>query len=91
MAEQGETILSDVKTLTIVANNHYRGKAVSAAARLKAAMTHEQVSVPPLCWRPTPTCEPSPGPRNPKRSRQVSYHRLARLKPSRRQGMFLGS
>ena len=47
LAEQGETILSDVKTLTIVANNHYRGKAVSAAARLKAAMTHEQVSVPP--------------------------------------------
>jgi len=47
LAEQGETILSDVKTLTIVANNHYRGKAVSAAARLKAAMTREQVPVPP--------------------------------------------
>ena len=47
LAEQGETILASVKTLTIVANNHYRGKAVSAAARLKAAMTKQQVSVPP--------------------------------------------
>jgi uncharacterized protein YecE (DUF72 family) len=47
LAEQSESILGDVKTLTIVANNHYRGKAVSAAARLKAAMTRQQVPIPP--------------------------------------------
>lgn len=47
LAEQGESLLGNVKTLTIVANNHYQGKAVSAAARLKAAMTRQRVPVPP--------------------------------------------
>jgi len=47
LAEQGESLLANVKTLTIVANNHYQGKAVSAAARLKAAITHQPVPVPP--------------------------------------------
>jgi uncharacterized protein YecE (DUF72 family) len=47
LAHQGEAILGTVKTLTIVANNHYQGKAVSAALRLKAAMTRQRVPVPP--------------------------------------------
>jgi uncharacterized protein YecE (DUF72 family) len=47
LAEQSESMLGNVKTLTIVANNHYRGKAVSAAARLKAALTHQRVPIPP--------------------------------------------
>ena len=40
-------LVGSAKQLTIVANNHYRGKAVSAALRLKAAIEKRNVPVPP--------------------------------------------
>ena len=40
-------LAGSVQQLTIVANNHYRGKAVSAALRLKAAIEKRNVPVPP--------------------------------------------
>lgn len=50
LAEIGATarnVLPDVRSLTIVANNHYRGKAVSAALRLKSELLGQRVAVPP--------------------------------------------
>jgi uncharacterized protein YecE (DUF72 family) len=47
LADRSLEIMGKTKQLTIVANNHYRGKAVSAAARLKAKLTDERVPVPP--------------------------------------------
>ena len=38
----------------VVANNHYRGKAVSAALRLKAALSGNRVSVPPALLQTYP-------------------------------------
>ena len=42
-----QELAGSVQQLTIVANNHYRGKAVSAALRLKAAIERRDVPVPP--------------------------------------------
>jgi uncharacterized protein YecE (DUF72 family) len=47
LAERSRSILGHARELTIVANNHYQGKAVSAALRLKAELTHQKVPVPP--------------------------------------------
>lgn len=47
LAQRSLEILGDVTELTIVANNHYQGKAVSAALRLKAEITDEKLDVPP--------------------------------------------
>ncbi len=47
LVERSRTILGNVKQLTIVANNHYQGKAVSAAVRIKAELARERVPVPP--------------------------------------------
>ena len=47
LAKRSRDLLGDVRELTIVANNHYQGKAVSAALRLKSELTQQQVPVPP--------------------------------------------
>jgi uncharacterized protein YecE (DUF72 family) len=47
LADRSRKLRRGVKSLTIVANNHYRGKAVSAALRLKAELTGNRVAVPP--------------------------------------------
>ncbi len=47
LANESRRMLEKAKTLTIVANNHYRGKAVSAALRLKAELLQQKVPVPP--------------------------------------------
>ena len=47
LARRSRDLLGDVRELTIVANNHYQGKGVSAALRLKAELTRQQVPVPP--------------------------------------------
>ena len=47
LAERSEDLLKDVKQLTIVANNHCQGKAVSAALRLKAKLTARKLPIPP--------------------------------------------
>ena len=47
IAERSRGIMKNVKQLTIVANNHYRGKAVSAALRLKSEMQDQKLPVPP--------------------------------------------
>ncbi|OGV74161.1 MAG: hypothetical protein A3K19_21040 [Lentisphaerae bacterium RIFOXYB12_FULL_65_16] len=47
LATRSTAILGETKELTIVANNHYQGKAVSAALRLKARLTGEKQPVPP--------------------------------------------
>jgi len=47
LAQRSRDLLKEAKELTIVANNHYQGKAVSAALRLKAALTDQNVPVPP--------------------------------------------
>ncbi|MBT3374409.1 MAG: DUF72 domain-containing protein [Lentisphaerae bacterium] len=47
LAERSEEILGKVKELTIVANNHYQGKAVSAALRIKSELTKEKLAIPP--------------------------------------------
>lgn len=57
-----------VKHLTVVANNHYAGKAVSAAVRLKSALEKRAVPVPPALLETYPdlrrisATEPSPRP-----------------------------
>ncbi len=47
LAQRARRILTGVKELTIVANNHYRGKAVSTALRLKAELTQQKTPIPP--------------------------------------------
>lgn len=47
LADRSREILGKTRQLTIVANNHYQGKAVSAAARLKARLLKDKVPVPP--------------------------------------------
>jgi len=47
LATTAEQILPQVRSLTIVANNHYRGKGVSAALRLKSELRKQKVPVPP--------------------------------------------
>lgn len=47
IATRSRRILKSVKQLTVVANNHYRGKALSAALRLKAALENRRVAIPP--------------------------------------------
>lgn len=47
LAQRSRNLLLSAQSLTVVANNHYQGKAVSAALRLKAAMTGKTVAVPP--------------------------------------------
>lgn len=47
LATTAEQILPQVRSLTIVANNHYRGKGVSAALRIKSELTRQKVPVPP--------------------------------------------
>ena len=38
-------MLTETRSLTIVANNHYQGKATSAALRLKGTLNEEKVPV----------------------------------------------
>jgi uncharacterized protein YecE (DUF72 family) len=47
LAERGQRLQDQAKHLIIVANNHYQGKAVSAALRLKAALQNEKIPIPP--------------------------------------------
>jgi uncharacterized protein YecE (DUF72 family) len=47
LGDRSRALLEGAKTLTIVANNHYRGKAVSAALRLKAELLGQRLPVPP--------------------------------------------
>jgi uncharacterized protein YecE (DUF72 family) len=47
LTQRSRDLLKNVGQLTIVANNHYRGKAVSAALRLKARLLEQNVPVPP--------------------------------------------
>jgi uncharacterized protein YecE (DUF72 family) len=54
LAAQGQLLVKEVKQLTIVANNHYRGKAVSTAARLQAALGGTPVAVPPALIKTYP-------------------------------------
>ena len=54
LANRARKLLQNVKHLTIVANNHYRGKAVSAAVRLKAALTRQKVPIPPALLQTYP-------------------------------------
>jgi uncharacterized protein YecE (DUF72 family) len=58
LAERARTIMSKTRQLTIVANNHYQGKAVSAAVRLKAALTQHRVPVPPALLETYPGLAP---------------------------------
>ena len=57
LANRGRGLLKNVKHLTIVANNHYRGKAVSAALRLKADLTAAKVPVPPALLATYPSLQ----------------------------------
>jgi len=47
LALTAEQMLPTVRSLTIVANNHYRGKGVSAALRLKSELLKQKLPVPP--------------------------------------------
>ena len=47
VAGRARRIMGKVRHLTIVANNHFRGKGLSAALRLKAALTRQRLPVPP--------------------------------------------
>jgi len=47
IAERARMLGRRVQRLVIVANNHYRGKALSAALRLKAVLQRSKVPVPP--------------------------------------------
>lgn len=47
LARTAEAMLPHVRSLTIVANNHYRGKGVSAALRLKSELLRQKVPIPP--------------------------------------------
>jgi uncharacterized protein YecE (DUF72 family) len=47
LADTARQLLPEVRSLTIVANNHYRGKGVSAALRLKSELLKQKVAVPP--------------------------------------------
>jgi len=42
------------KTMTLIANNHYRGKEVANALQIKALLTGEEVDVPPLLAKTYP-------------------------------------
>lgn len=54
LANTAKTLIADAGQLTIVANNHYRGKAVSAALRLKAELLQQQIPVPPALLKTYP-------------------------------------
>jgi uncharacterized protein YecE (DUF72 family) len=47
LADTARQLLPEVRSLTIVANNHYRGKGVSAALRLKSELLKQKVAIPP--------------------------------------------
>jgi uncharacterized protein YecE (DUF72 family) len=47
-------IASLSKTMTLIANNHYRGKEVANALQIKALLTAEKVDVPPLLAKTYP-------------------------------------
>lgn len=47
LARTAAAMLPHVRSLTIVANNHYRGKGVSAALRLKSELLKQKVPIPP--------------------------------------------
>jgi uncharacterized protein YecE (DUF72 family) len=47
LARTAEELLPQVRSLTIVANNHYRGKGVSAALRIKSELLKQKVPIPP--------------------------------------------
>ncbi|MBN2451219.1 MAG: DUF72 domain-containing protein [Lentisphaeria bacterium] len=47
LAETARSLLPQVRSLTIVANNHYQGKGLSAALRLKSELLRQKVPVPP--------------------------------------------
>jgi len=57
LRQASEGLLDQAKTLTIVANNHYRGKAVSTALRLKAALLKQKVPVPPALLQEYPALQ----------------------------------
>jgi uncharacterized protein YecE (DUF72 family) len=54
LAERSREILGKTRQLAIVANNHYQGKAVSAAARLKAKLLEQDVPLPPALLQTYP-------------------------------------
>lgn len=45
------------KSMTLIANNHYRGKEVANALQIKALLTGEEVDVPPLLAKTYPTLD----------------------------------
>jgi len=47
LAERARRIAGEVRHLIIVANNHFRGKGLSTALRLKAVLSRRKVPVPP--------------------------------------------
>jgi uncharacterized protein YecE (DUF72 family) len=47
LADSARQLLPEVRSLTIVANNHYSGKGVSAALRLKSELLRQKVAIPP--------------------------------------------
>ncbi|MCE9613041.1 MAG: DUF72 domain-containing protein [Lentisphaerae bacterium] len=46
------------KSLTLIANNHYRGKEAANALEIKALLTAERVAVPPLLLQQYPHLQP---------------------------------
>ena len=57
LATRAREILGNAASLTIVANNHYRGKAVSAALRLKSRLTGKSLRVPPALLESYPALQ----------------------------------
>lgn len=57
LAETARALLPQVRSLTIVANNHYRGKGLSTALRLKSELSGQRVAVPPALLAAYPALE----------------------------------
>lgn len=57
LADTARALLPQVRSLTIVANNHYRGKGVSTALRLKSELSGQRVAVPPALLAAYPALE----------------------------------
>jgi uncharacterized protein YecE (DUF72 family) len=57
LANTARQLLPEVRSLTIVANNHYRGKGVSAALRLKSELLRQKVAVPPALLETYPNLQ----------------------------------
>ncbi len=57
LAASARELLPQVRSLTIVANNHYRGKGLSAALRLKSELLRQKVPVPPALLETYPALQ----------------------------------